>query len=179
MNSPPLSIKQLIPGHTYRIKPTRLLDISDGYVDGMGVYQGYSLNFNCKSPTGKGFSPDIIYFDVYKNDKLIDPNTVKVGDNVILLNKNRVNNVGRVTVTRISYMYIFSKHTPPLPDSLYPVSINSRYVHLHEPAQTLMELRMLKELDKIELIPTPDGHNPRVLIDDVLHYMKRFITHTK
>ena len=145
----------------------------------MGVYQGYSLNFNCKSPTGKGFSPDIIYFDVYKNDKLIDPNTVKVGDNVILLNKNHVNNVGRVTVTRISYMYIFSKHTPPLPDSLYPVSINSRYVHLHEPAQTLMELRMLKELDKIELIPTPDGHNPRVLIDDVLHYTKRFISHTK
>jgi len=173
MNRKSLTIHQLVPGQTYRVEPHYKGTLR--LHDGMGIYQGYTLNFNCKS-AASAYSPDMKYFDTYKNNIIVDPNTVKIGDIITIRNKwNPVNSIDNVTVTKIEYIYEFSKFSPPLPYHSLPICLYSNETTIYESAQTLMELRVLKELDTIKLTVIPDGHNPRVLIDDVLNYMKQFI----
>ena len=118
-----------------------------------------------------------------KQGRVIDPATVKVGDVITLHSKqNPQMIVENVYVHKISYIYEFSKYYPPLPqceDDAGLIEIYATYANVYEPLQTLMELSTLKQLDTIELEAVPDGYRPRILVDDVIGYMKQFFTKTK
>jgi len=175
-----LNVHQMVPGQIYRIRPKYTHDTLTR--DGMGIYHGYTLNFNCTTNVSR-YSPNMKYFVVLKQGRIIDPATVKVGDTITLHSKQNPRMiVENVLVRKISYIYEFSKYYPPLPqceDDTGLIEIYASYANIYEPLQTLMELSTLNQLDTIELEVVPDGHRPRVLIDDVIGYMKQFFTKTK
>ena len=141
----------------------------------MAVYKTYYLNFNCRSQAG-GYSPNMKYFDVYKNNKHVDPNTVKVGDVITMVNKIVPTFIiVDVTVKDIRHIYEFSNYAPPL-QLQDEIMLYSSEVYVYESAQRYMELNALAQLDTIELSPVSGGHNPRTLVNDVIHYMKPFIS---
>ena len=173
MNRRPLAVHQLIPGQIYRVVPYHRQGLK--LHDGMAVYKTYYLNFTCRSQAG-GYSPNMKYFDVYKNNKHVDPNTVKVGDVITMVNKIVPTFIiVDVTVKHIRHIYEFSKYAPPLllQDE---IMLYSSEVKVYESAQRHMELKAIEQLDTIELSPVPDGHNPRTLVNDVINYIKPFIS---
>jgi hypothetical protein len=173
MNRRPLSAHQLIPGQIYRVVPYHKMGLK--LHDGMAVYKTYYLNFNCRSQAG-GYSPNMKYFDVYKNNKHVDPNTVKVGDVITMVNKIVPTFIiVDVTVKDIRHIYEFSNYAPPL-QLQDEIMLYSSEVYVYESAQRYMELNALAQLDTIELSPVSGGHNPRTLVNDVIHYMKPFIS---
>jgi len=169
----PLSVNQLYPGQVYRIIPYNHQGIN--LHDGMALYQTYYYNFNCRSQR-VGYSPNTKYFDVYKNNMKIDPNVVKLGDVITLINKVNLRfTITDVTVTKIAYVYEFSKYVPALPIK-DEIMVYSTEIKIYEPFQRMMEIKALKELDTIELTVIPGGHNPRTLINDVIHRMKPYLS---
>ena len=176
MNRRPLSAHQLIPGQIYRVVPYHKQGLK--LHDGMAVYKTSYLSFTCRSQAG-GYSPNMKYFDVYKNGKHVNPNTVKVGDVITMVNKIVPTFIiVDVTVKNIRHVYEFSNYAPPL-ELQDEIMLYSSEIKIYESAQRHMELKALAQLDTIELTPVPDGHNPRTLIADVINYIKPFISNAR
>lgn len=176
MNRRPLSAHQLIPGQIYRVVPYHKQGLK--LHDGMAVYKTSYLNFTCRSQAG-GYSPNMKYFDVYKNGKHVNPNTVKVGDVITMVNKIVPTFIiVDVTVKNIRHVYEFSNYAPPL-ELQDEIMLYSSEINIYESAQRHMELKALAQLDTIELTPVPGGHNPRTLIADVINYIKPFISNAR
>lgn len=118
-----LSVDQLIPGQTYKVMPSRM---SSYIYEGVGVYNGYTLNFTGNTPTVSGYSPDMKHFDAIKGGIVVDPSTVKVGDVITARSKYGPTRLMELLeVTHIHYVYEFADYTPPRFETQHNVSVYS------------------------------------------------------
>ena len=123
MTSTFLSVDQLIPGQTYKVMPSRKFSHIH---EGVGVYNGYTLNFTGNTPTVSGYSPDMKYFDAIKDGVVVDPSTVKVGDVITARSKyGSAKLMELFEVTRINYVYEFTEFTPLDPCHNCKISVYS------------------------------------------------------
>ena len=124
-----LSVDQLVPGQTYKVIPSRM---SSYIYEGEGVYKGYTLNFTGNTPTVRGYSPDMKFFDAIKDGEVVDPSTVKVGDVITARSKyGPTKLMEHLEVTHINYVYEFADYTPPRFKTQHNVSVYSNDANIY------------------------------------------------
>jgi len=145
--------KTLVPGQTYIIKhkypPSNKMHIQN-YA---GVYDKFKVNLNCQK-LNEGYSPDFKYFNIIRNNIIIQPHDVKLNDIVTLRHKwIQKPDMVDLTVNYIYYTYFFSTQ-------IFNIVVYSNDVNIYDTMQTVMEKRTIEQLP---------------LIDDVIGVINKFI----
>ena len=149
--------KTLVPGQTYIIKSK---DANRYFQNFAGVYDKFKVNLNCQK-LNEGYSPDFKYFNIIRNNIIIQPHDVKLNDIVTLRHKwIQKPDMVDLTVNYIYYTYIFSKCSPVIKPHIFNPQVYSRGADIYDTMQTVMEKRTIEQLP---------------LIDDVKGVINKFI----
>jgi hypothetical protein len=142
--------KTLVPGQTYIIKSK---DANRYFQNFAGVYEQFKVNFYCQK-LNEGYSPDFKYFNIIRNNIIIQPHDVKLNDIVTLRHKwIQKPDMVDLTVNYIYYTYFFSTQ-------IFNIVVYSNDVNIYDTMQTVMEKRTIAQLP---------------LIDDVIGVINKFI----
>ena len=145
--------KTLVPGQTYIIKHKYPSSNKMHIQNYAGVYDRFKVNLNCQK-LNEGYSPDFKYFNIIRNNIIIQPHDVKLNDIVTLRHKwIQKPDMVDLTVNYIYYTYFFSTQ-------IFNILVYSNDVNIYDTMQTVMEKRTIEQLP---------------LIDDVKGVINKFI----